>query len=625
MDSELNFNEFPKPDFSQWREAAEAALKDGKFYEMLFSDTYEGISIKPLYMPSDIDGQSVIDLFKDSKTNSWEICPNLYFSDSIEFNTQALNEIQGGATALNIIIVDAYLEDINRNSIPVMFRDIKPESVSLNFYFNELPIEKIECIIEFLANCGAESGQINGSICFDIVNFINKNNSPDSEIKQLHKKWVELFFKVKSILPNFGFGCIDARLWKESGGSAVEELALSLSAGAFLMNNLADYKIDIDDIASKLSFHYSVSSDFFMEIAKFKAARVLWQMILTEFGASEITANFKINASTAFINKSTLDSHVNILRTATEAMSAIIGGANAITINPFDAMNEQSGTDFSRRLARTALLVLKHESNLNQTTDAATGTYYIEALTKELISRAWELFLKIESEGGFIDCYKKGILSELISNIREKRLDDINKINTTLLGVNKYPLKPDEAFVKKFLNLSGDNEAEIPEEINPVNEEIGNIRLSNGFEEVRKNSGLYKIRTGSYPLAFILNYGTYKDYSRKSKFASDFFSAGGFEIVQSQAITTIEDATQKIQEFKSNIIIICTSDFIYNEIAKELIAELKKNLPKAKLIFVASSFGGIEQMRSTGIDEIIFKGVDAIKFLQNLQILSGII
>lgn len=224
-----------------------------------------------------------------------------------------------------------------------------------------------------------------------------------------------------------------------SGSTIVEELAFTLSAGHDYLVRLTDAGLDVDAAARKLRFSFSVSSNYFMEIAKFRAARMLWANIVKGYGpAKNCACKMQIHAETSRWNQTVYDPYVNMLRGTTEAMSATIAGVHSLEVTPFDTSFENP-TEFSKRIARNVELLLKNESHFDQVVDPAGGSYYVENLTQSIAAEAWKLFLEIEEKGGYTEAYKAGLIVERIKASAAAKDKNIATRRQTLLGANQYP------------------------------------------------------------------------------------------------------------------------------------------------------------------------------------------
>ena len=304
-----------------------------------------------------------------------------------------------------------------------------------------------------------------------------------------------------------------------SGSTIVEELAFTLSAGHDYLVRLMDAGLDVDAAARKLRFSFSVSSNYFMEIAKFRAARMLWANIVKGYGpAKNCACKMQIHAETSRWNQTVYDPYVNMLRGTTEAMSATIAGVHSLEVTPFDTSFENP-TEFSKRIARNVELLLKNESHFDQVVDPAGGSYYVENLTQSIAAEAWKLFLEIEEKGGYTEAYKAGLIVERIKASAAAKDKNIATRRQTLLGANQYP---------NFTEVAG---KEITAESVTRKQAEGNVlvpyRGAMAFEEMR----LHVDRSGKEPKAFMLTCGNLGMARARSQFSCNFFACAGIKVI----------------------------------------------------------------------------------------------
>ncbi len=217
---------------------------------------------------------------------------------------------------------------------------------------------------------------------------------------------------------------INASNFNNAGADIVQELAFGISMGSEYMAQLTDRGISADMAASKIRFSFGTGSHYFPEIAKLRAARLLWSVVINGFHPENIEKmKMDIHCVTSEWNKTIYDPYVNLLRTQTEAMSAILGGTDSLTVEPFDIVF-RNPDEFSERIARNQQLILKEEAYFDKVADPAAGSYYIENLTNLISENAWKLFLEIEEKGGFLSCLKSGFIQNKLSESATKRQND---------------------------------------------------------------------------------------------------------------------------------------------------------------------------------------------------------
>ena len=240
-------------------------------------------------------------------------------------------------------------------------------------------------------------------------------------------------------LPLFRTIAVHGKFFANSGSSIVQELAFSLAQGAEYMTRLTELGLSADQVAQNIKFNFSIGKVYFMEIAKLRAARLLWAQIVKAYNPqSEESAKMVAHSETNSYNKTIYDPYVNMLRTQTEAMSAALGGASSVTVLPFNAIYEES-TEFSERIARNQQILLKEESHLDKIADPAGGSYYIETLTASLAEQAWKLFLEVQEKGGFVAAFREGFIQKEIKAMAAQRDANVAQRRENILGTNQFP------------------------------------------------------------------------------------------------------------------------------------------------------------------------------------------
>lgn len=385
------FSEFQPTTSAQWKEQLIKDLKGVDFNSLIWK-TNTGIEIQPFYTKENLKSNPA-PLF--SKTD-WAICENVFVTDAKTANAQAINALQNGASGLVFHIT---------------------QKIDFAVLLNGILLQHIYSLLMVKSELEKELTTFLDSISTGDNCFVECDTTLDGKV-ELH---------------NSSSICINVNLYQEAGSNTVNELAFSIA-------HLNEYLNIASSSIKTIHINVSVGGDFFMEIAKLRALRKLINFLLSQY---EMKATIHIHAQTTLINKSSVDSYNNMLRSTTEAMSAAIGGANSIVVLPFDAeFNSQN--DFSSRMARNQQLILKDESYLNMVADISSGSYYIESLTETLCEKAWEQFKVIESKGGLLACLKSNYIQELISKDAETLIQQFKEGKLILVGVNKFQNKNEE-------------------------------------------------------------------------------------------------------------------------------------------------------------------------------------
>ncbi|EWG10721.1 methylmalonyl-CoA mutase family protein [Cytobacillus firmus] len=561
---------FPQQTNEDWEQSAEKALK-GKSLESLSRNTYENIKLKPLYSREDL-AESTLSQYpgaEDFRRGSyaagylreeWKVAQKVSASASEELAEKLLDAVSKGQTAL------AFQPELltNPEKISIAVGEIYkkyPFSVDAGQNHRQL----IEELVKF-----TESEKITGYIAADPLAISAADKMNDRSIDELYENLNETVSVAAEHMPNLKTIMVNTAVYHNGGANAVQELAFALAAGVNHLQYFLGNGKKIEEILSKMIFKFAVGSNFFMEIAKLRAARVLWGKVAEVYGAERDSKKMVISAETSSFTKSAYDSYVNVLRAGNEAFAAVLGGVQYLHVSPY---NEPEGahSPFSDRIARNTQLILMEEAHLLKVSDPAGGSWYVEHLTNELIDKAWELFLETEELGGMAEALQTGWVQNQLSQVLEKRQKDVHTRKHSIIGTNIYA-NHDE----KPLQI----EAETIENSKSVIKPIPQVRLSESFEGLRSLSERLKEK-GIRLQAGLICLGELKNHKARADFIAGFLAPGGVEAVRSGSLENPEDAKAFIQETNCRHYFICGSNGQYESQAAPLIRHLKEAFPSA--------------------------------------------
>jgi methylmalonyl-CoA mutase len=439
------FNKFPPVTTKEWMDKISADLRGADFHTKLVWKTNEGFDVNPFYRMEDLAKLQYINTLPGEfpyirgtkiKDNSWSIRQNIEVSDYSEANSKALTVLMKGVDSLGFIITDP--EKVTYTNFEILLHGIYIENVEINFLCNGKAKEILDAIVKIAIGRGLEMTKIHGAIEADPIGRLMLNGKLCVPLQEGFNYLASLT-RASSVFPDLRTVHLNASYFNNAGADIVAELAYGISMGNEYLAQLTERGVSAEVAASKIRFSFGIGSDYFPEIAKLRAARLLWSVVTSRYnqGGSE-HPKMNIHCVTSEWNKTIYDPYVNMLRTQTEAMSAILGGTDSLTVEPFDIAFRQPG-EFSERIARNQQLILKEESYFDKVADPAAGSYYIENLTNLIADNAWKLFLEIEEQGGFLSSLKSGFIQEKLSESAGKRKSDVASGKEILLGTNKYP------------------------------------------------------------------------------------------------------------------------------------------------------------------------------------------
>jgi len=612
------FDDFPPVTTEQWEAVISKDLKGADYDRKLVWKTPEGIRVNPYYRKEDLDKLGYLDVFPGDfpfvrsgrkKENNWFVRQDITVTDIKEANKKALDILMKGIDSLGFVMDPGKAPSIEE--IERLMENIYSEIVEVNFNCGKQAPKVFEIYLELVKKYNRSLQKIHGAVNFDpIANLMIGGNFYESEEADFDA--CAKLIESSKHAPHFRTLSVNATHFKNSGSTIVQELAYAMAYGNEYLHRLTEKGISIDDIGPNLKFHFAVGSSYFMEIAKIRAARFLWAKVVNAYGPSdaEITRTH-IHSVTADWNKTLYDPYVNMLRTTTESMSAIIGGTNSLTVKPFNAIYE-APDKFSERIARNQQLILKEESYFDKIVDPGAGSYYIENLTDSLIEEAWKLFLEIDKAGGFIEAFKKGTIQQQISESAEARNKAIASRKKILVGSNQYPNFTEhldrhiEAHVMEPMDCSMEN---------PIVETLKPYRGAQEFEQLRSRTDLIA-RDHKRPVAFMFTYGNLSMRRARSQFSSNFFACAGFEVIDNNGFKTVDEGVKAAMEARAEIVVICAADEDYLKIAPEI---LEKTGDQAIIVVAGYPKDTIEELKSKGLKHFIHVKSNVLETLQEFQ------
>ena len=450
-------------------------------------------------------------------------------------------------------------------------------------------------LVEVVKAAGA-ADTFSGSIGFDPFRRLLKHGKDfPKDIKALAAEIVKAVADVK----NLRVLAVNTDKLCNAGAYIYQELGYALSWGNEWLSQLTDAGIDATEAAKRIKFNMGISTNYFMEIAKFRAARMLWAQIVKQYEPKcDCACKMNVHATTSEFNQTIFDAYVNLLRSQTESMSAALAGVDSITVTPFDKQYKNPD-EFSERLARNQQLLLKEESHLDKIVDPAGGSYYVETLTMSIANEAWKLFLATEEQGGFYAALKAGEVQKAVNESSDKRHTDVARRKESLLGTHQFPNFNEVANDK--IECEGgkcccghNNDAEA--ETDAV-EALKNTRAASEFEALR----LETERSGKRPKVFMLTIGNLAMRLARSQFSANFFACAGYQIIDNLGFDTVEAGVEAAMEKQADVVVLCSSDDEYATLAPEAFKALAG---RAEFV-VAGAPACSDDLKAVGITEFV--------------------
>ena len=626
MEDNKLFSEFPPVSTEKWEEVINKDLKGADYEKKLVWRTIEGFKVKPYYRAEDLEGLEYLDSNpgqmpftrgKHTDNNVWDVRQDIRIADPKEANRVALDAVERGATSLGFCSKGIKTLD----DMAALFKGIYINAVSINFMCSENYLDLLKLYVDYANQQGINPKELCGSCEFDPFRYALRNGKfhrGEEEDFQMAKQLVEF---AHENLPQFRVLTVHGSLLHNAGSNIVQELGFSLAAANELVARLTDMGLKAHRVAKSIVLNVGIGSTYFMEMAKIRAARLLWSKIVEQY-QPECDCAYKlfIHATTSEWNQSVYDPYVNMLRSTTEAMSACIAGADSISVLPFDNAYKEAD-DFGYRIARNQQLLLKEESYLDKIADPAAGSYYIENLTDQIAKGAWENFLKIEELGGFCKAIRQGYVQDEVEKTARQRDLDIATRKTTILGTNQYPNLLEKMGEKVE---SGKSKAESGKCCCGCQkgDEVRILKPYRGaepFEALR----LATEHSGKRPKVFLLTYGNLTMRKARAGFATNFFGVAGYEIIDNPGFASAEEGAKAALESKADIVVLCSSDDEYAEITEPACKALKGKVKS--LVLAGFPKEMVETYKGYGIDEFIHVKTNVLECLTAFQKMFGII
>jgi Methylmalonyl-CoA mutase, N-terminal domain/subunit len=607
------FEEFPPVSTEQWEAVIKKDLKGADYAKKLIWRTAEGFNVKPYYRSEDLKSISWLGAKPNefpfvrgnkAEENQWLIRQDINVKNVEEANKLALDAVSRGANSIGFKL--EFDKAYDAVEISALLNGIDQKKVEINFLNNKFHLPILEML--------SKIPNVKGSLNYDpLTRYLRRGVWYVSESTDMELAYI----MVKAEIPDFQTLSVNSHVYTNAGATITQEMAISLSAGVEYIEKLTEKGLNIDEIAPKMRFNVAVGQNYFMELAKMRAYRMLWANIIKAFGGKEENAKMRIHACNAEINLSLYDAYVNMLRTTTGTMSAVLGGVDSFCVTPFDSIYEDA-TDFSSRIARNQQLILKEESHFDKVTDPAAGSYYIENLTDSIVKAAWDLFLQIQEEGGYLASARKGSIQNMINESATKRFNNVATRREIILGTNQYPNFTEKMkFDPEAWVFEADDRRDAKAEI----ETIVTFRAAQQFEKMRYATDVYS-KTHKRPIAWMFTYGNLAILKARSQFASNFFACAGFEVIDNAGFKTIEDGIAAAKLAKPEIIVICSSDEEYGQGNAMQIFEALKD--QAIVVLAGNPAETADLLKAAGMKYFIHVKSNVLETLQSFQTKLGI-
>lgn len=695
----VSFDEFSLPTPEQWREEAEKALKGAPFDKKMFTSTFEGITLNPLYWRDDAAG------FDAARTNPgeapylrgcdsggyssqpWGIAQGCEVADVAEANAVLRDELARGTTELNLLLDDATRAGADvpdpvhprrlslacLKDLKILFEgiDVTQFPLHVNAGVSALPLLGL-----FEAFCDAKKISVNalsGCIGADPLCELTARGSLSVSLEQAFDALAASIRWADEKAPQLRTILMDSKVYHLGGASAIDEVAALMASAIAGVKALMDRGLDIGTICRQIRFSVSLGANFFMEIAKLRAMRVLWSTVVAAFGGDEEAQKIDVFATTSSFTSTTYDPYVNLLRTSTQAFSAVVGGVNSLQITCFDEATRPS-TEQARRIARNQQIMLQTEFDLTAPVDPAGGSWYVESLTAQVADKIWSAVQHIEAQGGIVKALEAGSIQDAINATLQDRFKKLASRSERSVGSNMYantteqPLEAStfdatsfaarRSEVLKSLRTSR-NDAECKAALeavsgtlcidgaakafgcgatlgevaaalgtkgeSPVVTALAPHRWTEQFEALRGRTEAYKAATGETVKIFLANLGPIPQHKPRADFSTGFMEVANFEVLKNDGFPTIEEAAKAAIESGASVATICSTDDSYPELVAPLTRAIKEGAPSMKVLLAGAPAAEFKDSYiEAGVSDFIHVRANCLKILTEIQKERGI-
>ena len=607
------FAEFPEVSTEAWEAAIAVDLKGADYERKLVWRTNEGFNLRPYYRAENLEGLETLGtqagefpyLRGVSGDNNWLTHQTIAVKCPKAANEVALKALSTGVDSLGFCLT----EELTAEQLDELLAGIVLPAVELTFCGKGAG--KVVALLLAKAQAeGVAKDDLRANFCIDpLVKHLSQKGDWCEECQdgKCLSKIAELV-KATAEYKHVRVVNVSANVFSDSGSTIVEELGFGLSVAHEYLVRLMEAGLTVDEAARKIRFSFAVTSNYFMEMAKFRAARLLWANIVKQYEpACDCSCKAFVHARTSAWNQTVYDPYVNMLRGTTEAMSAAIAGVHSLEVLPFDYSYSQT-TEFSQRIARNEGLLLKHESHFDQVIDPAGGSYYIENLTKAIADQAWALFLEVEDKGGYVEAFKAGYVVERVKASAAAKDKAIATRRQILLGANQYP----------NFNEVADAAVSVEAVTRPAAE--GNVlvpyRGAMAFEAMRYGVD----KSGKELKAFMLTCGNLAMARARAQFSCNFFACAGIRVQDNNFFKSVEEGVEAALASKADIVVVCASDDDYAEVAPKV----KELLGGKAILVVAGAPACTEELQAQGINNFISVKSNVLETLRGYLAQMGI-
>ena len=705
MRTSLNIlDDFPATAHEDWLAAVDKQLKGKPFEKALVKKTYEGIPVQPMYFKKDLEALSHVDTLPGfapyvrgnraggNRNRSWRAAQEIRIPGPEDLNAALTKELARGQDTVNIILdragragrIPDSTGEGNDGGAGVGDDGVSLATVrDMDRLLAGIDIDTLPLMAEAgmsapavaafaaasLREASREFGNLTGCIGMDPLGVLASEGELDMEPDSAYNAMAGLCQWAAANCPGLKTLLVDVGPYANAGASAVQEVGFAAATAVAYIRALQERGVDAAAVFTGFQFSFAIGSDFFMEIAKFRAARMVWQNIGRAFSVDPETCRMAIHGRTSLYNKTRIDPWVNMLRVSTETFSGIAGGCDSLHAGPFDETLGLPG-EFSRRIARNVHTVFKEEAHFDKVADPAGGSWYVENITLALAEKAWQLFQEIEGQGGMAKALAGGLIQDRVEAVAALRAKNAATRKDRIVGVSMYPNLAEKSIEKEEANgpewrearkrqvsqdrTEGDTAAansaletlkaaQGPEMMDAAVEAAragtdlsrlcqamgrgnGRVRIrplkihrrAEPYETLRLKVQAFKEETGRPVAVFMANIGPLARHKPRADFSTAFFNVAALDTISTKGFDSPDAAAEAALDAKARAVVICGTDDDYESFVPDFTEKLKAADPGILVIVAGFSKAYVDSFKAAGVDEFIHLRADALAVLTTL-------
>lgn len=702
--SEIRFDEFEPTSYETWKEETILALKGVDFEKSMFTKTYEGITLKPIYTMPDTEKLTHCKTYPGLESNlrgvnaggymtkPWAIVQEIDSMTPGEINAVVKKELLKGTTAVSFRLDKATLNGRDAQDasdcefarqgasmstladLETAMDGIELEKYELALHAGASNIALLGTLIALAEKRGVRLEGLCGALTMDPLGALIEEGKLPRALDEYFDEMAHGIAWAEKNAPQLRTVMIDSDSYHNGGADAVQEVAYAMSEAIVYIRALQLRNIDINSFARHVRFHFSVGANFFMEIAKLRAAKMIWSQVAEAFGGDQTAKKINLLVSTSSFTQTTYDPYVNLLRAASQSFSAVVGGIDGMSVKPFDAAIRRSD-EFSRRIARNIQIMMQSEFNFLQPVDPAGGSWYIESLTDEFAEKAWAKIQEIERLGGMIAGIESGQVQAAVKAVLDSRFKNLATRSDRAVGNNMYPNVTevpldvpviDFAAIKaqRLADLAANGEKRDDKQVRALLKELGECegveagalvqiakqamaagatmgevaaaltadataveaepilarRWTEQYEEMRRRTETFKARTGENVKIFLANMGPIPQHKARADFVTSFMQVANFDVMLNDGFPTVEAAAEAAIAANADVAIVCSTDATYPELAPALTQLIKARNPKMKVFLAGAPSKELRELcDAAGMDDYISVRSNCYETLVSMQ------